>query len=53
MEDDGMRIFSRAFKLTVIERMDAGENVSALSRELGIKGEISVNKTSSSRDWAR
>jgi transposase-like protein len=40
MEDDGMRTFSRAFKLKAIERMDAGENVSALSRELGVKREI-------------
>jgi len=40
MEHDGMRAFSRAFKLKAIERMDAGENVSALSRELGVKREI-------------
>lgn len=30
------RRFSREYKLAVIERMAAGENVSALSRELGI-----------------
>jgi transposase-like protein len=40
MEDQGMRTLSRAFKLKVIERMDAGQNVSALSREVGIKREI-------------
>ena len=32
----GQRRFSREFKLAVLERMAAGENVSALSRELGI-----------------
>ena len=30
MSEEGVR-FSRAFKLKAIERMDAGENVSALS----------------------
>jgi transposase len=34
------RTFSRAFRLKAIARMDAGENVSALSRELGVKREI-------------
>ena len=37
MSQRGARTFSRAFKLKAIERMDAGENVSALSRELGVK----------------
>ena len=37
MSKDIGRTFSRAFKLKVIERMDAGENVSALSRELAVK----------------
>lgn len=32
----GGRRFSREYKLAVLERMAAGENVSALSRELGI-----------------
>jgi transposase-like protein len=40
MSDHGARIFGRAFKLKAIERMDAGENVSALSRELMVKCEI-------------
>ena len=40
MFEDRGRTFSRAFKLKAIERMDAGENVSALSRELGVKREI-------------
>ena len=31
------RRFSREFKLAVLARMEAGENVSALSRELGIR----------------
>jgi transposase-like protein len=35
-EGTGQRRFSREFKLAVLERMVAGENVSALSRELGI-----------------
>src|SRR5690348_11593190 len=30
------RIFSRAFKLSAVRRMMAGENVSALSRELQV-----------------
>jgi len=40
MSEDRGRTFSGVFKLKVIERMDAGENVSALSRELGVKREI-------------
>ncbi len=40
MSEVRLRTFSRAFKLKAIERMDAGENVSALSRELGVKREI-------------
>jgi transposase-like protein len=35
-KDDDRRLFSRDFKLAVLSRMAAGENVSALSRELGI-----------------
>jgi len=31
------RSFSRGFKLEVVRRMEAGENVSALSREVGVK----------------
>jgi transposase-like protein len=34
------RSFSRAFKLDVVRRMEAGENVSALSREVGVKREV-------------
>lgn len=34
------RSFSRVFKLKAIERMDSGENVSALSRELEVKREV-------------
>jgi len=40
MSKNVARTFSRAFRLKAIERMDAGENVSALSRELGVKREI-------------
>lgn len=40
MSKDAARTISRAFKLKAIERMDAGENVSALSRELEVKREI-------------
>jgi transposase-like protein len=40
MSDFEARTFSRAFKLKAIERMAAGENVSALSRELTVKREV-------------
>lgn len=33
---DDQRLFSREFKLAAVTRMAAGENVSALSRELGV-----------------
>ena len=36
----GHRSFSREFKLRAVQRMEAGENVSALSRELTVKREI-------------
>lgn len=34
------RSFSREFKLRAVQRIEAGENVSALSRELTIKREV-------------
>jgi len=34
------RRYERAFKVAVLERMAAGENVSALSRELGIRRKL-------------
>lgn len=37
MSKRGSRSFSRAFKLKAIERMAAGENVSALAKELSVK----------------
>jgi transposase len=40
MSDHEARTFGRAFKLKAIERMEAGENVSALARELRVKREI-------------
>jgi transposase len=40
------RVFSPRFKLGVIERLEAGESVSALSRELQIKRELLC-------DWRR
>jgi transposase-like protein len=40
MSERVARSFSRAFKLKVIERMAAGENVSALARELAVKREL-------------
>ena len=40
MSEKEARSFSRAFKLKVIERMAAGENVSALARELAVKREL-------------
>ena len=40
MSDPKRRSFSREFKLRVVQRIEAGENVSALSRELTIKRAI-------------
>lgn len=40
MSEKELRTFSREVKLKAIARMDAGENVSALSRELQVKREI-------------
>ena len=37
MTDEGVRLFSREYKLAALRRMQAGENVSALARELGIR----------------
>ena len=37
MSDEGVQLFSRAYKLAALRRMLAGENVSALARELGIR----------------
>jgi transposase-like protein len=34
---EGPRRFSREFKLAALARMEAGENVSALARELGVR----------------
>ncbi len=34
------RVFDRAFKVRAVERIEAGENVSALARELAVKREI-------------
>jgi transposase-like protein len=34
------RSFSRAFKLDVVRRMEAGENIAALSREVAVKREV-------------
>src|SRR3981189_2216019 len=35
MTDEAKRLFSREYKLAALQRMLAGENVSALARELG------------------
>ena len=45
MEEDWMtggtaRRFDRAFKLAALARMAAGENVSAVSRELGVRRKL-------------
>ena len=40
MSNREMRSFSREFKLRAVQRIEAGENVSALARELGIKRAI-------------
>jgi transposase len=37
MTDEGVKLFSRDFKLAALRRMLAGENVSALARELGVR----------------
>jgi transposase-like protein len=34
------RSFSRGFKLDVVRRMEAGENIAALSREVEVKREV-------------
>lgn len=36
MSERVIRVFSRAFKLAAVRRMLAGENVSALARELRV-----------------
>jgi transposase-like protein len=40
MSQEKPRVFSRAFKLEAVRRIEAGENVSALARELTVKREI-------------
>jgi transposase-like protein len=40
MSKPEVRSFSREFKLAAVQRMEAGENVSALSRELEVKRTI-------------
>ena len=40
MSKSEVRSFSREFKLRAVQRIEAGENVSALSRELGVKRAI-------------
>ena len=40
MSKIGVRSFSREFKLRAVQRIEAGENVSALARELTIKRAI-------------
>ena len=37
------RQYERAFKVAALERMAAGENVSALSRELGIRRKLDTS----------
>jgi transposase-like protein len=37
MTDEPVKVFSRGYKLAALRRMLAGENVSALARELGIR----------------
>jgi transposase len=37
MSKHEVRVFSREFKLRTVQRMEAGENVSALARELSVK----------------
>jgi transposase len=39
-EEESSRRFSREFKLAALARMAAGENVSALARELGVRRKL-------------
>jgi hypothetical protein len=48
VEEGRTRRFSRAFKLAALARMAAGENVSALSRELGFRANICISGASAS-----
>lgn len=34
------RVFERGFKVSAVQRMEAGENVSALARELGVRRKL-------------
>jgi len=40
MSERVVRSFSREYKLEVVKRMESGENISALARELKIKREV-------------
>jgi transposase len=40
MSEQAVRSFSREYKLEVVTRMESGENISALARELKIKREV-------------
>jgi len=40
MPKPAARVFSREFKLKVLRRMEAGENVCALARELGVRRKL-------------
>jgi transposase-like protein len=40
MSERVVRSFSREYKLEVVKRMESGENISALARELQIKREV-------------
>ena len=40
MSKPAARVFSRSFKLKVLRRMEAGENVCALARELGVRRKL-------------
>lgn len=40
MGSSARRVFSRDFKLSAVERMLSGENVSALARELGVRRKL-------------
>ena len=42
MAEERVRLFSRAYKLAALRRMLAGENVSALARELGNSAEVAI-----------
>src|SRR5258708_28588033 len=51
MSDLAMRIFSTAFKVDVVGRLEAGEALTAVSRELGIARKLLYEWRAASREF--